>query len=346
MRLTSANQAIIPLSMRSVFSRKPIASAKRRTARGLTIAVARPAPHSMAKASRSYPPVASSATKPTWCSLQNAINSVIPALSLVKRRIAPSRPSRTSSAAEQTSTPQIRSVTVTCLVHTIDNRATVRSCVTLQQAVPRLTSGCCRRGNGRRAPRTGSGGHLTPCSAAPITLRRRLLDTRGSVHKRGYGHKQATAAPIVAGVSEAGDCSGKPGAGCVGVAGSAALRRERQSGLCLAAALPGRCGGTGRASLAARDSDAGSSEGDGTGRRERGDRDRVGRRLSPAGWYRHVTLAMLALGFLVVMRVTLKAAAATGTASGKKGQPEPDLWSISARMKSAISSAACNSSPV
>ena len=46
---------------------------------------------------------------------------------------------------------------------------------------------------------------------------------RGSVHKRGYGHKQATAAPIVAGVSEAGDCSGKPGAGCVSVAGSAAL---------------------------------------------------------------------------------------------------------------------------
>src|SRR3954451_21075623 len=107
---------------------------------------------------------------------------------------------------------------------------------------------------------------------------------RGSVHKRGYGHKQATAAPIVAGVSEAGDCSGKPGAGCVGVAGSAALRRERQSGLCLAAALPRRCGGAGRASLAAGDGDAGSSEGDGTGRRERGDRDRVGRRLSPAGW--------------------------------------------------------------
>src|SRR3954464_14174706 len=63
------------------------------------------------------------------------------------------------------------------------------------------------------------------------------------------------------------------------------------------------------------------------------------------GWYRHITLAMLALAFLAVMRVKLKAAA-TGTASGKKGQPEPDLWSISARMKSAISSAACNSSPV
>jgi SRSO17 transposase len=62
------------------------------------------------------------------------------------------------------------------------------------------------------------------------------------------------------------------------------------------------------------------------------------------GWYRHVTLAMLALAFLAAMRVKLKAAAAV-TASGKKGQPEPDLWSISARMKSAISSAACNSSP-
>src|ERR671926_92588 len=63
------------------------------------------------------------------------------------------------------------------------------------------------------------------------------------------------------------------------------------------------------------------------------------------GWYRHLTLAMLALAFLAVMRVKLTAAAAAVTASGKKGQPEPDLWSISAQMKSAISSAACNSSP-
>src|SRR5919112_1673130 len=63
------------------------------------------------------------------------------------------------------------------------------------------------------------------------------------------------------------------------------------------------------------------------------------------GWYRHITLAMLALAFLVAMRVKLKAAAAAATARGKKGQPEPDLWSISAQMKSAISSAACNSSP-
>ena len=64
------------------------------------------------------------------------------------------------------------------------------------------------------------------------------------------------------------------------------------------------------------------------------------------GWHRHVTLAMLALGFLAAMRVKLKPAPATGTANGKKGQSEPDLWSISAQMKSAISSAACNSSPV
>ena len=63
------------------------------------------------------------------------------------------------------------------------------------------------------------------------------------------------------------------------------------------------------------------------------------------GWYRHITLAMLALGFLAAMRVKLKAAAIAVAAGGKKGQRAPDLWSISARMKSAISSAACNSSP-
>ena len=54
---------------------------------------------------------------------------------------------------------------------------------------------------------------------------------------------------------------------------------------------------------------------------------------------------LLALAFLARMRVKLKAAATAMTASGKKGPPEPDLWSISARMKSAISSAACNSAP-
>jgi hypothetical protein len=45
------------------------------------------------------------------------------------------------------------------------------------------------------------------------------------------------------------------------------------------------------------------------------------------------------------MRVKLKAVAAAITASGKKGQPEPDLWSISARIKSAVSPAICNSAP-
>src|SRR3954452_3530511 len=82
---------------------------------------------------------------------------------------------------------------------------------------------------------------------------------RGSVHKRGYGHKQATATPSVAGVSEAGDCGGDVVAGLVGIAGGAALRRERQPGFRLATALSGRCGGTGRVLLVARDGDAGSA---------------------------------------------------------------------------------------
>src|SRR3954452_20350003 len=73
---------------------------------------------------------------------------------------------------------------------------------------------------------------------------------RGSVHKPSYGHKQAAAVPIVAGVSEAGDCSGKLDAGRVGVAGGAALRRERQSGFRLAAALSRCRSETDRASLA------------------------------------------------------------------------------------------------
>src|SRR3569832_2105564 len=107
---------------------------------------------------------------------------------------------------------------------------------------------------------------------------------RGSVHKLGYGHKQATATPSVAGVSEAGDCGGDIAAGRVGIAGGTALRRERPPGFRLAAALSGRCGGAGRASLVAGDGDAGSAGGDDTGPREGGDRDRVGRRPSPAGW--------------------------------------------------------------
>src|SRR3954449_8440031 len=105
---------------------------------------------------------------------------------------------------------------------------------------------------------------------------------RGSVHKPGYGHKQATATSSVAGVSEAGDCGGDVAAGRVGITGGAALRRERQPGFRLATALPGRCAGTGRASLAAGDGDAGSAGRN--DRREQADRDRVGRRLPSAGW--------------------------------------------------------------
>ena len=43
---------------------------------------------------------------------------------------------------------------------------------------------------------------------------------RGCVHKRGYGHKQATATPGVAGVAAAGDCGGEllPGASVARVA--------------------------------------------------------------------------------------------------------------------------------
>lgn len=58
------------------------------------------------------------------------------------------------------------------------------------------------------------------------------------------------------------------------------------------------------------------------------------------GWYRHVTLAMLALAFLAGMRVKLN----PGTPR-KKGPRRPDLRSISAQARSAISSAGCSSPP-
>ena len=58
------------------------------------------------------------------------------------------------------------------------------------------------------------------------------------------------------------------------------------------------------------------------------------------GWYRHVTLAMLALAFLAGMRVKLNAAAPR-----KRGRRSPDLWSTSARARSVISSAASNAPP-
>src|SRR3954467_9783164 len=58
------------------------------------------------------------------------------------------------------------------------------------------------------------------------------------------------------------------------------------------------------------------------------------------GWYRHITLAMLALAFLAGMRVILNAATPP-----KRGQRGLDLWSISAQARSAASSAASSSPP-
>jgi SRSO17 transposase len=59
------------------------------------------------------------------------------------------------------------------------------------------------------------------------------------------------------------------------------------------------------------------------------------------GWYRHITLAMLALAFLCGMQVKL-----TVRVPRKKGQPRLDLCSISAHVKSAISSAGSSMQPV
>jgi SRSO17 transposase len=57
------------------------------------------------------------------------------------------------------------------------------------------------------------------------------------------------------------------------------------------------------------------------------------------GWYRHITLAMLALAFLAGMRAKLSA-----NTAGKKGA-HPQLSLVSALARSAISSAACCPSP-
>ena len=58
------------------------------------------------------------------------------------------------------------------------------------------------------------------------------------------------------------------------------------------------------------------------------------------GWYRHITLAMLALGFLAALRVKLNA-----VTSHKRGRRSLDLWSPSAWARSAGSLAACNVPP-
>jgi SRSO17 transposase len=58
------------------------------------------------------------------------------------------------------------------------------------------------------------------------------------------------------------------------------------------------------------------------------------------GWYRHITLAMLALAFLAAMRVKLNA-----VTPHKRGRCSLDLWSTSAWTRSAISSAASSMLP-
>jgi SRSO17 transposase len=58
------------------------------------------------------------------------------------------------------------------------------------------------------------------------------------------------------------------------------------------------------------------------------------------GWYRHITLAMLALAFLAAMRTKLNA-----VTPHKRGWRSLDLWSTSARARSAISSAASSRLP-
>ena len=108
-----------------------------------------------------------------------------------------------------------------------------------------------RGGSGRVSRIRGQSGSVCSFSSGvgrPSVTRR---DERRFDHRMRRGERKcpqtrlwaqtrATAAPIVAGVSEAGDCGGKLGAGRVGVAGGAALRRERQPGFRLAAALSGR----------------------------------------------------------------------------------------------------------
>ena len=58
------------------------------------------------------------------------------------------------------------------------------------------------------------------------------------------------------------------------------------------------------------------------------------------GWYRHITLAMLALAFLAAMRVKLNA-----VTSHTRGRRSLDLWSTSAWTRSSISSAASSMLP-
>src|SRR6185312_12019537 len=119
----------------------------------------------------------SMATRATPFSRQNVASASIPGGSLVKRRTSAPGRRTTSRLPEDTSTPQMSLVTVTCLVRASVAPATVRSCVTTAM-VPKLTRGCGLRWGGRQSPREGADGHRPPRSDAFTTSRRHLPDTR------------------------------------------------------------------------------------------------------------------------------------------------------------------------
>src|SRR3954470_6442657 len=156
-----------------------MALAKLRTEHGLTMAAGKPAAQSWPKGCLSYPPVASITTSSTPWLRQKAASASMPSMVLGNCCQAPLRPTRASRVWEPTSTPQMTSVTVTCLVDATGNRATVRSCVTPRRLVPRLPCGYGLGGRGRQPPRTGSGGHRTPCSTIVADPTCRGPDTRG-----------------------------------------------------------------------------------------------------------------------------------------------------------------------
>src|SRR6185437_14015900 len=154
-----------------------LVSANHRTERGLARATGTPCLHRRTKANFSYPPVASMATRATPFSRQNVASASIPGVSLVKRRTSAPGRRTTSRLPEDTSTPQMSLVTVTCLVRASVAPATVRSCETTAM-VPKLTRGCGLRWGGRQSPREGADGHRPPRSDAFTTSRRHLPDTR------------------------------------------------------------------------------------------------------------------------------------------------------------------------
>ena len=166
--------------MRSVFSSSPIPFAKSRIARGLSKATGTPPAHSKAKACFSYPPLASIATSSTLCCRQNAASSAMPSAVLRKERAGPEGPTKASREVEETSTPQIVLVTVTCLVRAMESLATVRSCVTAAAVPKSSTTVAHRRDHGRRPPREGFDLGRTPHSDI-VTKPAAFIQIQGTV---------------------------------------------------------------------------------------------------------------------------------------------------------------------